>query len=144
MNIDNKEKYLKYKGKYLLTKAHQGGTELQMNIVKYLIIYWSRYELTKLPKYNKFISMVDNIMNYIDTQKTTYTKDKITSIQMILINPENSNELLKLIRLQFPDRQQHYHIFLSIVLPTIFTDSLSLEKTMNFNIDIFKAIYSSS
>jgi len=144
MNIDNKEKYLKYKGKYLLTKAHQGGTELQMNIVKYLIIYWSRYELTKLPKYNESVNVVDNIMNYIGTEKTTYTKDKITSIQMILINPENSNELLKLIRLQFPDRKQHYHIFLSIVLPTIFTDSLSLEKTMDFNKDIFKAIYSSS
>lgn len=144
MNIDNKEKYLKYKGKYLLTKAHQGGTELQMNIVKDLIIYWSRYELTNLPNYNVSSNVVDNIMNYIDTQKTTYTKDtkdKITSIHMILINPENSNELLKLIRLQFPVRKQHSHIFLSIVLPTIFTDSLSLEKTMNFNIDIFKAIY---
>ena len=144
MNIDNKEKYLKYKGKYLLTKAHQGGTELQMNIVKHLIIYWSRYELTKLPNYNVSSNVVDNIMNYIGTEKTTCTQDKIINIQRILMNPDNSNDLLKLIRLQFPDRKQHNHIFLSIVLPTIFTDSLSLEKTMIFNMDIFKAIYLSS
>ena len=40
MNLDYKEKYLKYKSKYLLTKSQQGGvlTLVQKNIVKENII----------------------------------------------------------------------------------------------------------
>ncbi len=141
MNLDYKEKYLKYKSKYLLAKAQQGGTELQIKIMKNLIVHWSRRELNKLPKYNKSLPVVDNIMNYIGVQKTNETLNKLILIQNILTNPETNNELYKSIKVLFKDTTIQMYIFLSIVIPTIFTDLLNLQKYIDFHTEIFKATF---
>jgi hypothetical protein len=71
MNIDYKEKYLKYKGKYLLAKSLKGGvlTKEQQEIVNE--IKSGFVSETKLDTHN-----IQNYMNIIKKNATSLTQKK--------------------------------------------------------------------
>ena len=85
MNLDYKEKYLKYKGKYLLAKSLKGGnlTKNQQAIVKKIVE--SFVSETKLDTHN-----IQYYMDVIGENATLLTKQKIELLFEWSVMDENN------------------------------------------------------
>jgi hypothetical protein len=90
MNIDYKEKYLKYKGKYLLAKSLKGGvlTPEQKNIVKENIIRIFNLTIEQLKGLSASVITI-KIKQFIDTfdksDNNSHIYEKISLLYMYLI-----------------------------------------------------------
>lgn len=127
MNLDYKEKYLKYKGKYLLAKTQQGGISQQDKQIQYSNLYnfFTNESLPKNYSNSTFIELYNNELIVLNIFKNPLFENKLLTLWGILIGKITKPKLF----------QNNRKTFFYYALDLLINKDLTLEE---FNSQVAK------
>jgi hypothetical protein len=115
MNLDYKEKYLKYKNKYLLTKSQQGGLlQNPADFSNYTILF-NFFTFNMIPPDQKWPSNVESLfkfLKYNEKYDTPLFKSKLNYLYQIFTQQIPNHQMPKK---SYQDKQGFYKHMLELL-----------------------------